>query len=29
MALGEYSTVDAFDVQIVGSTINVESEPRS
>ncbi len=29
MALGEYSTVDAFEVQIVGSTINVASEPRS
>ena len=29
MALGEYSTVDAFDVQIVGSTISVASEPRS
>jgi nitrite reductase/ring-hydroxylating ferredoxin subunit len=29
MGLGEYSTVDTFEVQIVGSTINVESEPRS
>lgn len=29
MSLGDYSTVDAFDVQIDGSTINVSSEPRS
>ncbi len=29
MNLGHYSSVDAFDVQIVGSTISVCSEPRS
>ncbi len=29
MQLGEYSTVDSFEVQIVGSTISVASEPRS
>jgi nitrite reductase/ring-hydroxylating ferredoxin subunit len=29
MSLGDYTAVDGFDVQIVGSTISVCSEPRS
>ncbi len=29
MALGDYSSVDAFEVQIVGSTISVSCDPRS
>ncbi len=28
MPLGEYSTVDAFEVQIEGSTISVSRDPR-
>jgi nitrite reductase/ring-hydroxylating ferredoxin subunit len=29
MTLGGYTSVDAFDVQVEGSTISVWSEPRS
>jgi nitrite reductase/ring-hydroxylating ferredoxin subunit len=29
MSLGAFSNVDAFDVQIEGSTVSVSAEPRS
>ena len=29
MSLGAFSSVDAFDVQIEGSTVKVSAEPRS
>jgi nitrite reductase/ring-hydroxylating ferredoxin subunit len=29
MTLGGYTSVDAFDVQVVGSTITVSDEPRT
>ncbi len=29
MTLGDYSAVDAFDVQIEGSTVSVSPDPRS
>ena len=28
MTLGEYATVDVFDVQVVDSTVSISSEPR-
>ncbi|MBD5633356.1 MAG: non-heme iron oxygenase ferredoxin subunit [Candidatus Eremiobacteraeota bacterium] len=29
MTMGAFTSVDAFDVQVEGSTINVSSEPRT
>ncbi len=29
MTLGDYASVDAFDVQVEGSTVSIASEPRT